>query len=150
VTSAPSCERSGLPRRRCERSERERRRDDGIVVVSERSLPMAEDKDKDMTVAELKMAIDERFTAIDERFTTVDERFTGVEKRLDKVEVDMEEIKDKVQLIAEGHLATQRLVNLRADEVIAHMNELLLPITTAVQSHSSVIRHHRLTDGADE
>ena len=93
--------------------------------------------------------VDQRFEAVDQRFETVDRRFDGVERRLDRIEVAVEDIRDQVKLIAEGHAATQALVNRKFEEVVARFDRRVEPLELVVRHDSRVIEHHNLTEGSD-
>jgi archaellum component FlaC len=58
---------------------------------------------------ELRAYLEERFNSIDQRFDGVDQRFDGIDKRLDRLEtrVDgayllIEDLRDKIEIVAEG------------------------------------------------
>lgn len=99
------------------------------------------------TVDQRFEAVDRRFEAVDRRLEAVDRRFDRVEGRLDRLEIVMEDIRDQVRLIAEGHAATQALIERKSDELMARLDLRVEPLERAVRHHSLVLEHHNLTAG---
>jgi septation ring formation regulator EzrA len=52
--------------------------------------------------------ISKRFTKIDQRFDAMDQRFENLETQVRKVQVVVEDLRDKVQLTAEGIMTSTR------------------------------------------
>ena len=94
-------------------------------------------------------ATEDPLVRIEEKVDGLAEGLVSVGTRVDKHEANVEVLRDDVKLIAEGHIATQELINRRFDEVVALIDQRLPPFEAAIRHHSAVLRHHNLTAGPD-
>ena len=79
--------------------------------------------------------IDTRLDGIGTRLGGIDGRLDGLDSRLTKVEVTQESMRDDIKMLAEGHAATQAMMERGFADIKEHIDRRIDPLERALKAH---------------
>ena len=88
---------------------------------------------------------EERFVAIEAKLDAHTETLDAHTKTLDKLEIGQEEMRDQIAQVAEGHAATQALIQRSFVAMHALIDSKVDPYVKAVQHHSAILAAQKLS-----